>query len=503
MSPDIKINPDHHPLPPGVWDNPLPEDAAVFAEFVEAYLADDTEYQKRYNKWLHSDDDQNVRSLAYGADCTNAHQNCPQDACIDSDLVALYEFDSVGDPWKDNAGSYDLTSDYPPGLSGFGMVGSDMPDFDGGDWPTGEYLNNTDVPLTSKEDFTVCLWLQGTTAPAEFTLIVGGHKWDLVYDPYNSRYRFSVGHGVDTVFVNTDSVAPISLNTSRFIVLRKDADHISIWMKWNGGESFDCVTHLDNTAYVENDGFGISDLVTFSGSGPSIDRYMGYIDEIALWQRCLSNTETEWLWGVGVQGGGRLLSTWFCGGIVLLGGTASVSSNQSKSADGGIRLSGQAVFPVYEVGEGGLTVSGAAIESRSFNPVLSGGAVVDGEALVEQFLTMFGGITCGGSADLGYTAMEIMTGGVVVSHGLFANGFAYRRPFRHPAGEITNDIDKFPLFVSALAGDGVNYLVTSYDGTTETIVAHEVVLYTSGRVHIVVKTPLHADTPTDHYLYYG
>lgn len=449
-------------LPPSFTDNPpdwatmSPEEIRAYTELSEGYLMDDAGYQNWYRVVKENGNTlQNVATLMYGSDCTNAHQSCPQHACVNENLIALFEFDLSGDPWKDNAGSYDLTSDTPPTLQGYGIVGDDMVLFDA----TNEYLNNTAVPLTTKENFTVALWVNGTTSPSDFAIIAGGHKWDVLYDPYNLRYRFTVGHSTGAVFVNSDSGGTLAFNATRLIVCRKDGDHISISIMWNAGNSFDCEIHSLGTGYVENNGVGIADLA-YKGTGPALERMQGNVDELTLWQRCLSNSEVDWLYN---GGSGRLLSTLFCGGGVVAGGSANVTSTQSVSIGGGVTIGGAAeTTPFAMVGSGTMLFSGDVGAALSLPAVGQGTLTFDGT--VTPVFTL--GITGSGTLTFDGTATADVIAWRYRQHRMvFDNDYRNQQLITIADGKVDTNLADFPVLVSVICDDQqAHFTATGHEG---------------------------------------
>ena len=78
-------------LPNQIWDNPTPDETEAYKDFVAAYFADETSG---------TDHTGQLETLAYGADCTDAHDNAVA-MCIEDDLVGLWEFNDSTN-WKKN-----------------------------------------------------------------------------------------------------------------------------------------------------------------------------------------------------------------------------------------------------------------------------------------------------------------------------------------------------------------------------------------------------------------
>ena len=53
-------------LPPGIWDNPRPDEMQAYEEFVIAYFASEEQYRQYHSAYLQSDNpDVTLRALAY------------------------------------------------------------------------------------------------------------------------------------------------------------------------------------------------------------------------------------------------------------------------------------------------------------------------------------------------------------------------------------------------------------------------------------------------------
>ncbi len=194
-------------------------------------------------------------------------------------------------------------------------------------------------------------------------------------------------------------------------------------------------------------------------------------------------------------------------GGVICGGSADVGGHWNHTSQDGFEFGGLATVggTITEFVGGGVKAGGTSTYGVQWWLETEGGFRFNGSAGGDAWFVSTGGALAGGSATVQLNWFKEMTDGFVISNPTYDNGFSYRLKFRVPAGEVAANIDKFYLWLSAELDpdetDGTSYLVTD-DSTNE--LASELVRYnsTTGRVTLVVKTPLQAETNNDYWLYY-
>jgi hypothetical protein len=361
-----------------------------------------------------------------------------------------------------------------------------------------------------KEEFTISFWFRTEEGSNTVQLF---HKQQLfplrginiikISGTSRIQATISTPTGSDTVQGTTS----VNGDGWHHIAVTRDADVHTIWL--------DGVTEATSvsgfTGSVENQ----EDIRL----GHLISHLDGDLTDIRIYNRALTSTEIFNLWQpetrfelyreTNTNSGFNLSfldpSTQFVGGGAVAGGTAHVSVDQGVG--GGVLVSGLAkVTPFKEVPEGGAVCGGHA--SLRFTDVAVGGVLVGGVA-EENFgdvVEFGGGILVGGVADVVLVSNPQVSGGVIVVS-KYPNGFAYRRLLTVPSGEVSANIEKFYLSVSAgldpvLPSSPTDFQFESLAGVR---LYHYLRLYdvVTGRFVAVVKTPIPSDSDTEIYLYFG
>ena len=459
-------------LPPGIWDNPTPEEQQAYQEFVEVWSADDSEFNKYYQGYIERNSGQTVRMLSYGADCTGQDAWDSPHVCLEYKLRSIWVLNTQGaNPYYDYYNNHHLEI-FP--------VGETLSTNDG--WwsrdPEDGWLRNTDSAVAvGQDDFTVFFNAKLAGAGS-----VGTDEWEFGLQADGTAYQLYFSSNTNAT-VTSRSFDFTSEDVGAFAVV-KTYDKVYLF-QYEGkiGQSFniqsardcgDLDSSIDNGTYFEVDpGDGIGNIVVwdralddieignlmanFNGegqitnhttipksfcfdyslvdSGQNDNEYnhygLGadgtadeeYIEDTDTWNETMDG---------GAEGGGDADESFndseTMDGGVFGGGESGNTLNDFKTMDGGVEVDGTAFEEHIEdeavfnhTMDGGILGGGDADETFNDSEIMDGGVEAGGEA-GEEYIpdtdvwneTMDGGVLVGGNADETFNDSEIMDGGVLV-----------------------------------------------------------------------------------------
>lgn len=192
------------------------------------------------------------------------------------------------------------------------------------------------------------------------------------------------------------------------------------------------------------------------------------------------------------------------GGVIASGGVTLVCLYLVDATGGAI--GGGVVSPTatyFHDADGGGIVSGFGSPSVISERTAAGGVLVSGGHYFGSIYTLTGngGAELAGDSLANSVRDEVASGGVIIPSNRYPNGFPLRTTIVVPAGNVTENLDRFRLGLVVDLPDEVDeVLITDADDNPLTF---DVIDIQGQRVWLYVKTPLLSESDNVFYLYSG
>jgi T5SS/PEP-CTERM-associated repeat protein len=216
-------------------------------------------------------------------------------------LVAYYRMDTV--PPRDAVGKNDLTDEHPGKLGD--QIGLIYHCITAGGNSSGfrlSHADNSTFRFGPNHDFTVSTWVNangiGWTGNYPVFMDKGcfNHRNGFLLYHDNTTFRFSVGNGTTLTSVGSSLTAP-NVSTWYNVVGRYSAANQRIYLNVQG------TNYQDSTIYsdiIANNSDPFSLFAPSTGEG---DCWSQLMDDVGVWDRCLSDAEVQSLYTYGVAYG--------------------------------------------------------------------------------------------------------------------------------------------------------------------------------------------------------
>jgi hypothetical protein len=160
--------------------------------------------------------------------------------------------------------------------------------------------NDTGLPIYSTNGYTVAFWINGAAQAANKTIFAEGNSG-------NTGPLFNIATqtgGKLRIFLRNDVNSPLLNNRLSTGIVNDGNWHHVAWVDNNGTATLYIDGNPDGTSFNYVAGAGPTLNNTSIGAllrSPPVNFYTGYIDEVALWKRALSQAEVQSLMTTGIS----------------------------------------------------------------------------------------------------------------------------------------------------------------------------------------------------------